>query len=129
MNWQTIAAIGGLIALILGPLINFVYGKGKSDKLEENLNLKIDQHILDDERMEASIKNQVQKLWEWKDAHERDVSDKRYELQKQLGKMEAGISIHDNQYNEIIRLIENMNKSIGDKVDKLEEEIKQFRKN
>lgn len=128
MNLQLFLELGGFIVVVGGILWSTAFQKGRSEQVETNLNTKIDQHIVDDERVEASIKNQQQKLWEWKDQHEREAANMRLELQKQIGRIEAGLSIHDSQYAEILRLIQSMHKEMSDKMDKLEKIVEKTRR-
>lgn len=128
MDIQQIVQIGGFIILLGGLVYNFAYTKGKSETVETNLNTKIDQHIADNERSHSTIDGKFQWLRDWKENHERDASDIRLDLQKQIGKLESGLQVHDSQYNEILRLIANMSESVSKKIDRLENSIKESRK-
>lgn len=48
---------------------------------------------------------QLEKMWDWKDAHEKDIADKRLEFQKQIGGLEGKIAIHDGNYAQIISIL------------------------
>lgn len=116
MNYQLVITIGGIIASIGGAYAVIQWRLDRQDrddeKLEYRMNKKIDEHIADDERTETSLKNQMSRMWEWKDAHERDAAGTRLELQKQIGKIEAGVQIHDGQYAQIISLISEIKDDI-----------------
>jgi hypothetical protein len=73
-------------------------------------------------------KRQVAAIWKWKEDHEKDASNMRLELQKQIGKVESGISLHDNQYQQILNQIESMNTSLIEKIEELKNSIKEIRK-
>lgn len=129
MDLRLFLEIAGFVVVVGGILFSAGNQRGRSESIEENLNIKIDQHIADDLRIETSIKNQVGKLWEWKDLHEKEAGNNRLEIQKQLGRTEAAIAIHDSQFSQLINSIAKMERSIGDKIDKLETKIEQFNKN
>lgn len=109
----------GFIIMIGGLVWNLAYQRGKSEQIEENLNLKIDQHILDDGKIELAMKSQVEKIWTWKDKHEQEAVDMRFELQRQIGKIEGAVAVTSSQYIEILRHIT----SLTTKIDKLETQI------
>jgi SMC interacting uncharacterized protein involved in chromosome segregation len=48
---------------------------------------------------------QLDKLWDWKDSHEKDVADKRLEFQKQFGSLEGKVAIHDGNYTQILSIL------------------------
>lgn len=123
MELKEIISLGGFLLALLGILWNFAYGKGKNDEIERNLNNKIDRHISDNEKNNSNISSQLQRIWDWKSAHEKDSSDMRLELQKQIGKVEAGLSIHDAKYNEIISKIDSFSQMLGGKIDKIESRL------
>ena len=102
--------------------------KTNIEKMQKDIDKKIDVHIIDDERMENSLKSQQQKIWEWKDEHEKAAADFRLELQKQIGKLEASLQVHESQYSEIVRMITNMSETFSKKMDQLETSIKELRK-
>lgn len=128
MTFAQVLELAGFVLALLGIIWNFAYGKGKDDELERNLNFKIDRHILDNEKTDASIFAQLTRMWEWKDAHEKDAANMRLELQKQIGKIEAGLQLHDGQYAGILQMIAAMGKTIEAKIDKLEEKIEKLNK-
>lgn len=128
MDIQQTCELGGFIVLIGGLVYNLAYSKGRSEIVEQNLNLKIDQHIADDKRMHETLDGKYGWLRDWRESHEREASNLRLEYQKQIGKIEAGIQIQDSRYDEILRLIESMGRAVTEKIDKLEGSIKEIRK-
>jgi len=55
---------------------------------------------------------QLEKLWTWKDNHEKDVSEKRFELQKQIGALEGKVAIHDGNYLQILSILSEIKTEI-----------------
>jgi len=129
MEFRDFIALGGFASVLLGMLWNFASSRQKDKDIQDHLDTKIDRHIADNEKMHSTVLSQLNRLWEYKDNHEREAADMRLELQKQIGKVEAGLSIHDGQYAEILRLIEAMNRSVGEKIDKLENKFEKYVKN
>ena len=78
------------------------------------INNKIDDHIEWDLRIEKDLKSQLSKLWEWKDFYEKDVSDKRLEIQKQFGALEGRVSVHDGNYQQILSILKEIKDEIKD---------------
>lgn len=118
----------GVVMTASGGLLSIGMMWGRNQTLREDMDKKIDGHIADAAKIEYSIKSQVSKMWEWKDAHEKEVANTRLEVQKQFGKMEASLQVHDSQYSEIVRLIANMNEAISKKIDQLENSLRESRK-
>lgn len=56
--------------------------------------------------------SQLEKLWDWKDEHERDVAKFRLELQKQFGSLEGKVAIHDGNYAQIISILSEIKQEI-----------------
>lgn len=129
MNLQLFIELGGFVILLAGIIWSTAFQKGKSETVEENMNNKIDSHIQDDERVETSLKNQMQKLWDWKDQNQKDDASMQLELQRQIGKVESSVAIQAGQYGEILRLISSMQTSLTSKIDKMEQSIKEISKN
>ena len=129
MNAQSLVEIGGFLVMVAGLVYNYAYQRGKSELLELAMNAKIDQHIKDDHTAFLTINNQIQRQWEWKDTHEKDGVEKRFENQKQMAELKAGIQNHDGHYNEILRVINSMSVDVAAKFDRLEKSIEQIRKN
>lgn len=48
---------------------------------------------------------QLDKLWDWKDQHVKDVADKRLDLQKQFGTLEGKVVVHDGNYTQILSML------------------------
>lgn len=124
MNFNQTLELGGFLLAILGLFWNFSYGKGKADELSTHLNAKIDSHILDNDKVDGRIFSQLTKIWEWKDAHEREAAAMRLELQKQIGKVEAGLTLNDGRIAEVIRLIQSMRQDFGEKLDDIKQQTK-----
>lgn len=151
MGLKEIATLVTITLMLLTIFYNFVYTRAQDKTTAENtaksiqdvkfeintkldqskieLNTKIDRHISDNEKLYSTVLAQLNRLWEYKDSHGKDAADMRLELQKQIGKVEAGLLIQDGQYAEILRLIESMSKSVGEKIDKLETKFEKFVKN
>lgn len=130
---STVALIVGLLAII-GFIGNWYYKRGKSDqlelamntkidKLELIMNNKIDQHIKDNEKAFDSLRGQVGRQWDWQTAHEKEANTMRLEIQRQFGKVEAGIAIHDNQFEEIKRMIVDSTKILTTEINKLDQRV------
>lgn len=94
-----------------------------------DLDKKIDDHIEDNKDSDERVSGQLQRQWAWQSSYEKEAAERRFDIQKQMGKFEATLSIHDNQYGEILRLIQSMSKDLTDKIDKLEKTVEQLRRN
>jgi len=137
MEPKEILAVGGFFVMVMTIFYNFVYTRAQdktnaestSRSLEEvknSLNTKIDRHISDNEKISANLGLQISRLWEYRNSHEKEASDTRLELQKEIGEIKAVVSVQAGQYAEIVRLIESQGKSLGDKIDKLETRLEKF---
>lgn len=73
------------------------------------------------------LKQQMEKMWEWKDHHEIIVADKRSDYETKIavlnGKIEVLNNNQQNQYNSIIDRLdknEKMLEKLGEKMDRRE---------
>lgn len=129
MEFKELISLGGFVIAIGGIFWNFAASRQKDKDIQDHLDVKIDRHIADNEKMYSTVLSQLNRLWEYKDTHDKEAAQMRLDLQKQIGKVEAGLSIHDGQYAEILRLIESMSKTVGEKIDKLETKFEKYVKN
>lgn len=123
MTLAQLIEIAGFVLTVSIVIWNAATSQGKREALEKNIGETISSNKEQAQLVHARFAGQLGKMWDWKDAHEREAANMRLELQKQIGKVEAGISIHDGQYAEILRLIASMQAAIETKIDKIESKI------
>lgn len=97
--------IGALIAMIAG-IIGGAVGYGRLQRQVEDL-----------KEEDVKLWTQLSKLREWKEEHDKDVSDKRVEYEREISKLRESINSKDGKLDTIISRLDTIDK----KIDKLED--------
>lgn len=100
--------VGGIIVTAVAGWVTL---KNKVDNLEEK---RID-HSKEDER-------QFNAIWAWKDGHDKDVEEKRFEFMQRINTLETRLSMAESSHTGLSR---NFEKLEG-KIDALVERIDKF---
>lgn len=100
------------------------------NKIRENrteIDKKIDEHISDDIRIEEAMKKQISRLFELKDLHDKDASNTRLDLQKQLGNLEGRVGVNEGNYQQILRMFEEIKKDNLEMFKEIKQEIRDLK--
>ena len=97
-------------------------------ELKIAMDKKIDEHIDDNLKTDESRRGWIQRNTDWQGAHEREANNMRFELQKQMSKLESDILISSARYDEIVRLISGLTETLSKEMDQLKIAIKELRK-
>jgi len=107
----SISSVISLFGVVASLGVAWGIQKGHNEKMDDKLtNLKEDNE---------DLKNQISKMWLWKDHHDQDSFNKRVEFQKEIGEINARIVMVNGQYTEI----KNFLLSISNKITKMEDRL------
>lgn len=93
------------------------------DTLRQAIDARIEAHIKNDESVEESLKNQVNRLWAWKDLNVKETAEHRLQNQKSLSDISASVAVQGSQYGELKNMITSMGEAITKKIDQLESKL------
>lgn len=104
MSTSGMLEVAGFLMLLITTVANFAYHYGRQSALND--------------RVENAF-NQIKKIWEWKDAHEKDSSEKRVQYERTFGEIRGEVSVTRNEYQRIIQTLE----LLMDKIDRMEKRL------
>jgi len=65
------------------------------------------------EAKDAEQGRQLFLLWAWKDTHEKEASENRLQLQKEMAKLEGAILVTNEQFKHIISMFEEIKERLS----------------
>lgn len=94
---QVVSSSPGLIASIAGFIGMWFKFQNKVERLEED---------------KIEIRRQNDALWKWKDSHEREVSESRERVQKELSRLEGMNLVVSEQFKQIMSYLQDIKERV-----------------
>lgn len=75
-------------------------------------NFRIGKNEISIEKIEKNLADNVAEIWKWKNGYEADATERRFDIQKQMGILEARTTVHDGNYQVILSMLSEIKQEL-----------------
>lgn len=75
-------------------------------------NYRIQKNENEIDKVEKNLSDNISEIWKWKNKYEIDATERRFDIQKQIGSIEARTTVHDGNYQVILSMLSEIKQEL-----------------